>query len=194
MENWRSIQGYEGLYEVSDLGRVRSLSRMVACRFGKTRVSSGRVRAEQRTSRGRVIVTLCKDNVVTSKSVHRLVAQAFLPGFTQEHELNHIDGDPSNNRLCNLEITTPSLNQLHAVRTGLRPKIGTSKYRYVCYVKNPRAKNRWASSVKIDGRSQGWRTFATEIEAARHADAYLDVIGDVHRPRNFPKPSETPND
>ena len=69
----------------------------------------------------------------------------------------------------------------------LLQKKGVSKYRNVGYVSNPRAKARWAGSIRHAGKSSyGWKTFMTEEEAARHVDSLLDSIGDTQRLRNFP--------
>lgn len=111
----------------------------------------------------------------------------FDTSFNKGDQINHIDGDKTNNALCNLEPSNPSHNQLHAVRTGLRTKSGKSIYRNVTYIKNPKAVNKWAASIRHAGKSSyGWKTFATEIEAAKYVDKLLDGIGDTERLRNFP--------
>lgn len=122
-------------------------------------------------------------------SVHQLVAQAFIPGFIKGTELNHIDGNPGNNRITNLEMSNKSHNQLHAIRTGLVPPRGVSKYHHVSYINNnPRAKSRWAVCIRYAGKScYGWKTFMEELDAAIYADQLLDSIGDTQRLRNFLK-------
>ena len=116
----------------------------------------------------------------------QLVAQAFIPNFIKGTELNHKDGDKKNNNVTNLEISNPSHNQLHAVRTGLVAKAGKSQYRNVTYISNPRAKSKWAGSIRHNGKSTfGWKTFMTELEAAKYVDELLDSIGDTSRLRNF---------
>lgn len=186
MENWKPIRDYEGLYEVSDLGNVQSLDHEVPCKGG-TRMVKGRVRTPQYNPQGYTIVVLSKGNKLKTFTVHQLVAQAFLPNFHKGTELNHKDGDPKNPRLSNLEISNRSHNQFHAVRTGLKSKVGVSKYRNVSYINNPRAKSKWAGSIRHAGKSSyGWKTFMTEIEAAKYVDELLDSIGDTQRLRNFP--------
>ena len=186
MEIWKPIRDYEGLYEVSDLGNVRSLDHEVPCKKG-TRTVKGKVRAPQYNPKGYMIVVLSKSNRLKTFTVHQLVAEAFLPNFQKGTEINHKDGNKANPRLTNLEVSNPSHNQLHAVREGLVPKVGISQFRNVTYVKNPRAKAKWAASIRHNGKSSyGWKTFMTEEEAAQHVDNLLDSIGDTQRLRNFP--------
>lgn len=187
MEIWKDVEGYEELYQVSNYGRVQSKEHIVPCRGNKTRVVKGKIRSPQLNPKGYSIVVLSKGNKLKTFTVHQLVALAFIPGFSKGTEINHKDGNPANPHVDNLEVSNPSHNQLHAVRTGLKPKVGISQYKNVSYVKNPRAKARWAASIRYAGNSSyGWKTFMTEEEAARHVDALLDSIGDTQRLRNFP--------
>ena len=187
MEVWKDIKGYEELYQVSNLGRVQAKEHSVLCRGNKTRVVKGKIRAPQLNPKGYSIVVLCKNNKLKTFTVHQLVAQAFIPGFIKGTEINHKDGNKANPHADNLEVSNPSHNQLHAVRNGLKPKVGISQYKNVSYVKNPRAKARWAASIRHEGNSSyGWKTFMTEEEAAKHVDTLLNSIGDTQRLRNFP--------
>lgn len=86
MEQWRDIIGYEGLYQVSDLGRVKSL------KFGKERVLVGR-----KNRGGYICVDLYKDRKGKTCTVHRLVAEAFIPNPDNLPEVNHRDEDKTNN-------------------------------------------------------------------------------------------------
>lgn len=187
IEIWKDIPLFEDKYEVSDLGRIRSKTRLVNCRNGKRQVL-GKILKEQINHKGYSIIGLSLGNTVKTFTIHQLVALVFIPNFVKGTELNHIYGNKQDNRLDNLEESNPSHNQLHAVRTGLKPKVGnTSIYRYVTYLKNPRAKNKWAVCIAHNGnRSFGWKTFLTEEEAAKYADTLLDSIGDTSRIRNFP--------
>ena len=187
MEVWKDIEGYEELYQVSNLGRVQSKEHSVLCRGNKTRVVKGKIRAPQLNPKGYSIVVLCKNNKLKTFTVHQLVAQAFIPGFIKGTEINHKDGNKANPHVDNLEVSNRSHNQLHAVRIGLKSKVGISQYNNVSYVNNPRAKARWAASIRHEGNSSyGWKTFMTEVEAAKHVDTLLNSIGDTQRLRNFP--------
>lgn len=108
------IHGYEGLYEISNLGRVKSLPKVVGRRikpesFLKIRISK----------QGYKMVSLCKQYTVFNASVHRLVAEAFIPNPEHKETINHIDGNKLNNAISNLEWATQHENNLHAYRTGL---------------------------------------------------------------------------
>lgn len=111
-EIWENITGYEGAYQISNLGRIRSLSR-----FNST---TERVLKPIINSRGYAVITLSKNNVHKIYSIHRLVAEYFIPNPEQKPEVNHIDGIKTNCNSSNLEWCTSSENQLHAFRTGLQ--------------------------------------------------------------------------
>ncbi len=111
-ELWQPITGYEGLYEVSDHGRVKRLPgpRCLKDRYLKPGVNKS----------GHLNVALCKDSSPKSFLVHRLVGYAFLQG---DHSLviNHIDGNPANNTASNLEFVTQQQNVEHGYKIGLNP-------------------------------------------------------------------------
>lgn len=187
-EIWKDVLNYEDQYQVSNLGRIRSKDRLVNTKGNATRLVRGAVKKLCISRTGYMITSLCKpDTPQWTITVHQIVAQAFIPNFVKGMELNHIDGNKLNNEASNLEISNPSHNQFHAVRTGLVPKVGKSIYRNVTYVKNPKAVKKWAASIRHAGKSSyGWKTFMTEIEAAQYVDTLLDSIGDTDRIRNFP--------
>ena len=98
MEQWKEISGYEGLYEVSSHGRVRSLDRWVVGRNGIVEFHKGTMRKLHKRS-AYIYVGLSKDGVTTSFDVHRLVAQAFVPGKSEEKcEVNHKNLNKLDNR------------------------------------------------------------------------------------------------
>ena len=110
-EVWQPIEGYEGFYEVSDHGRVRSLPNP---RDLKTRI------LKPNSAKYKQVV-LCVGNKRQSFSIHRLVAAHFVPG-DKSLTVNHKDGDKDNNCASNLEWMTMSEQQKHAIDTGLRSK------------------------------------------------------------------------
>lgn len=187
-EIWKDVLNYEEQYQVSNLGNVRSKDRTVNATGNATRLVKGIVKKLCVNRAGYAITALSKPNAkLWTVTIHQLVAQAFIPNFVKGTEINHIDGNKLNNAVSNLEVSNPSHNKLHAVRTGLMPKVGKSIYRNVTYITNPRAVKKWAASIRHAGNSSyGWKTFMTEEEAARYVDELLDSIGDTDRIRNFP--------
>jgi hypothetical protein len=118
-ESWKDVPGYEGFYQVSDHGRVRSLGRYVLGAQGKVqRWAAGRILKQGVAGVGYPIVALCRDGKCTSNNVHSLVMRAFAGPPPVGHEINHIDLDKTNNRLDNLEYVTSQGNSLHAIRSG----------------------------------------------------------------------------
>lgn len=118
-ETWRPVKGYESFYEVSDLGRVRSLSRTIVKKNGVKQNKVGKLLKPCKSGNGYYYVVLTKNSHSKSKRIHILVAKAFIPNPENYQQVNHLDGDKSNNKLSNLEWCTPHQNQYHAVTTGL---------------------------------------------------------------------------
>lgn len=103
-EIWRNIEGYEGLYQISNFGRVKSL------RFGKEKIM------KERTINCYFAVNLHKDGKKKSYLVHRLVASAFLPNPNNLPQVNHIDEVKTNNRVDNLEWCSAKYNVNYGFR------------------------------------------------------------------------------
>ena len=120
-EVWRSVKDYEGLYEVSSIGSVRSLNRIVSCcPKGKgVRVSKGRHLSQTLNTKGYLRVNLGSRQRFKTKEVHRLVALAFIPNPSNKPWVNHKNGRKEYNWAGNLEWVTPSENNQHAQNTGL---------------------------------------------------------------------------
>jgi hypothetical protein len=108
-EIWKDIEGYEGYYQVSDLGRVKRLPRG---RQWPYRQTHNNIR-KQHVKNGYLQVNLSKDNKVKWVGVHRLVAMAFIPNPNNYPQVNHIDECKTNNVVTNLEWCTQSQNQMH---------------------------------------------------------------------------------
>jgi hypothetical protein len=121
-ETWRPVVGYEGSYEVSDLGRVRSVDRLVefiGCRGGRGVKSLSGVTLSQKMDRsGRMNVNLSVENETSMKLVHRLVLEAFVGPCPDGMEACHWDGNPGNNRPGNLRWDTHKNNHLDKIRHG----------------------------------------------------------------------------
>ena len=158
-ERWLPIKSYEGSYEVSDMGRIRSLPRYVI-RGGSPMKVSGRIVRDWKSRSGYLNVSLNADGVRVNLQVHRLVMEAFA-GEAGEMHVNHIDGDKINNVLPNLEYVTPKANTAHAMATGLMPCEGES---------NPSARYtadqiRQAHALVLGGATYAEASSATGVNA-----------------------------
>ena len=119
-ETWKDVVGYEGWYKVSDLGRVRRIAMTVGAIPGKI-LKSRPTRCGHPNAKPRFYVSLSRGYKGSAKNatVHKLVAEAFIGQRPDGCEINHKDGDPSNNKLNNLEYMTRSQNHWHAAEMGL---------------------------------------------------------------------------
>ena len=118
LEIWKPIKDFEGLYEVSNFGRVRRVFR-----YGRPYVTLCKPKI---TKDGYFETTLVKDNKYKHIRTHRLVAQAFCDNPESKNEVNHIDGDKLNNFSENLEWCTSRENQIHAYKLGLQTVSGAA--------------------------------------------------------------------
>lgn len=117
-EVWRDIPGYEGLYQVSNKGRIKGLPRFVNNHTGKILLKE-RILNGYPITKGYIQVQLGTKPKRVLKLVHVLVAQAFIPNPNNYPQVNHINGTKSDNRADNLEWCNNSMNQRHAYRNGL---------------------------------------------------------------------------
>ena len=112
---WKPVVGYEGLYEVSNTGMVRSVERDIVNKNGFITHRQSRLLKARIIGRGYLSVALSKNNKVNYYSVHRLVAIAFIPNERNKIQVNHKDGIKTNNNVSNLEWTSQSENMRHAL-------------------------------------------------------------------------------
>jgi HNH endonuclease len=130
----KKIQGFEN-YEVDELGQVWSLPK-------KTRKGTRLIKALRHPKTGYMYLDLCKDGKIKKFTVHRLVALAYLPNPENKPQVNHINGDKTDNRVVNLEWCTRSENQKHSIDIGLRTTKGVKNSQCklneeeVIYIKN----------------------------------------------------------
>lgn len=131
-EEWRDIPEFEGLYQASTLGRIRSLPRAKMDKIGRIALQCGNILKKLNGSdTGHSQVILHKEGKAYVRAVHRLVAAAFLPNPCNYSVVNHIDGDPTNDSVENLEWCTPKHNTRHAIQKGLfKPKRHPGMYGY----------------------------------------------------------------
>lgn len=113
-EIWHPCAGYETHYEVSNIGNVRSIERMVLHEEGGLKRNPSKVLKHGKGKNGYLTVSFSVDAVKSNHSVHRLVARAFIPNESNKPQVNHIDGNKHNNCVENLEWVTCSENMRHA--------------------------------------------------------------------------------
>jgi hypothetical protein len=117
--HWQEIPGYEGLYEVSTDGRVRSIDRMITDSLGRSRIQKGMPKKPWTDDGGYERVELCKNGRRSGLGVNRLVALTFLPPpLPGQIEVRHLDCNPGNNRVENLSWGTHSENVRDTIRLG----------------------------------------------------------------------------
>lgn len=117
-ERWLSVVGYEGLYEVSDQGRVRGLDRQIRHPRGSLRLWPGRVLRASPMSNGYLQVSLCKDGNRAVRTLHSVVAEAFHGLAPPKQEVAHDNGERYDCRASNLSWKTRAANHADKVRHG----------------------------------------------------------------------------
>ena len=144
MEEWKEIPGYEGLYEVSNMGNVRNVRRNKLLRLLKT-------------NNRYIRISLCKNGIKTGLTVHRLVAEAFLPNPDNLPEVNHKDEDKTNNRVENLEWCNHKYNMNYGTR-NIRAKETAIKNGYYTGLSKEeyRKKYRDKNKEKIREKQRGY--------------------------------------
>ena len=116
IEEWRPIEGYEGLYEVSNTGQVRSLDRYVVNSLGNRRFYKGKVLIQLKGKDDYLVINLYCNGKYHQMKIHRLVAQAFIPNPENLPQVNHKDEDKTNNNVTNLEWCDAKYNNNYGSR------------------------------------------------------------------------------
>lgn len=149
-EIWKDIIGYEGLYQISSYGNVKSL--------GNDATRKEKILKQAVSSCGYLIVCLHKNAMQKTRKVHQLVAIAFLNHTPCGMKLvvNHIDFNRQNNNINNLEIVTAREN------TNKKNMESSSRYTGVCLDKS---RNKWVSHIRINGNNKFLGRFTNEIHA-----------------------------
>lgn len=146
-EIWKDIKGYEGLYKVSNLGRIKSLKYWNG--VYKRYYARERILKEHTDRCGYRIVSLSKEYKSRTMRVHRLIANAFIPNPNNYPCVNHIDGNKQNNDISNLEWCTYSYNIKEAHRLGLNhPRVKPIKVKQ--YDKQGNFIKEWDSIMEVE--------------------------------------------
>lgn len=128
-EKWKDIKGYEGLYQVSSFGRIKTISHWQTYSNGDRHFYNERVRTPGVGPTGYLSIRLGSKG--REAGVHRIVAEAFLTRVPGKNDVNHIDGNKSNNRVDNLEWVDRKENMQHC-REVLKKKTGKTKVPVLC--------------------------------------------------------------
>ena len=146
IEEWRPIEGYEGLYEVSNTGQVRSLDRYVEYSNGQIHLHKGKVLSPAKDPDGYLKVVLNCNRKCKIITVHRLVAKAFIPNLDNLPQINHKDEDKTNNNVDNLEWCDAKYNMNFGtarirrretlIKNGYCTGLGRDEYRKKYYQEN----------------------------------------------------------
>lgn len=156
-EIWKDIMGFEGLYQISNYGNVKSCKRYVNAKFGK-RVVNEKLLSLGKDKDGYLMAILCQDGIKQTVKIHRLVANAFIDKIDGKDIVNHIDSNKSNNNLSNLEWVSSLENNCHS-RLNIK---STSKYIGVCFHKKD---NNFRATATIDGKKINLGGFKNEEDA-----------------------------
>lgn len=154
-EKWKDVPGYEGMYQVSDFGRVKSIDRLTKNKWGSFFLK-GKILKQYSNKQGYFQVKFCKNRNEKTYFVHRLVLKSFVGDSILV--VNHKDFNKSNNNLKNLEYCTHSENVRHFEHSQKR----YSKYIGVTYDKN---RKKWVSKLKKNRKNIFLGRFETEKEA-----------------------------
>lgn len=172
-EIWKDIKGYEGFYQISNMGQVRSLDRIIEYSDGRKRKFKGTIIKSRLNSKGYFIVGIAINQKVKTIGIHKLVAEHFIDNPNCLPWINHIDGIKTNNNIENLEWVTPKENFEHAIKMGLHKYIqdfvGKTYFKGKKHTEEARVKMRQnhGSKVRVINLDDN-KSFNSTIEAAEY--------------------------
>ena len=170
-EVWKDIPGYEGLYQCSTLGRIKSLARTVV-RGNNTLPIKERILKPSPNERGYLTFKICKENSKKTAKVHRIVAITFLQTSLQDPIVNHIDSNILNNCVNNLEFITQRDNVAH----GKLKTNKTSKYVGVSW---DSVNNLWLCAATHNKKAKNLGRYKCQHEAHKVRESFLKSVGVV---------------
>lgn len=171
MEIWKDIENYEGLYQVSNLGRVRRVDSEVntGIKNSEKRICKGGMLKQNLKRNGYLSVDLSKEQKVKTISVHRLVAKAFILNDDEnKNQVNHINANKQDNRVENLEWVTPQENHNHAKENGLH--YAPNKKQILCVELNKTFESSYSAAEYLNNKyfknSKQIKNVAAKIRSA----------------------------
>jgi hypothetical protein len=169
MEKWIDIKGYEGLYQVSNYGNVRSIDRIVNAAYNAKKRLKGRVLVKTLSGSGYYKAILSKLGKSRNEEIHRLVAYHFLgPKQDERFVVDHIDNNKLNNHIDNLQYISQRQN-------SSKNKFGTSKYTGVYWNKTEK---KWHVRIRVNGKKEHLGYFKCELAAAKAYQDRLKQLGE----------------
>lgn len=181
MEEWKDIVGYEGMYQVSSLGRVKSLDRIVGPPLHPQLWKGKMLSITNNNRHGYCQVGLSKNDITTAFRVHKLVALAFIPNPNTLPHINHKNGIKSDNRASNLEWCDAVYNMKHAKDTGLLRKRGEGRVRYIAEK---------LTEDEIAERQEKWQFYFYELKKLETRLRYghqIDICKALGKTRKYVK-------
>lgn len=176
-EIWKDVHGYEGIYQVSSIGRVKSISRTIfRPLIGKCILKEKILTPSFRE--GYPFVRLSRDGEIKSHNIHRLVGQAFIQNPDNLECINHINSNRSDNRVENLEWCTYSHNNKHAYSNGNQVPLRLNKGRIGVLAKNSKP------VIQLDLNGLFIKEYASAAEASRETGISFSLISGVCRGKN----------
>lgn len=167
-EIWKDIEGFEGYYKISNLGRILAIGRTVGAANNKTKTIKEKLLSTPKFSNGYRVVSLYKNCKCKKLLVHRLIAMCFIPNPENKPYINHIDGDRLNNRIENLEWCTHKENMEHMWKIGR----GYDGFTGRCGKYSPRSKK--VSMFSKEGTLL--KTYFSILEASNEAGVSCSAI------------------
>jgi hypothetical protein len=178
-EYWVDISNYEGYYQVSNYGNVRSLDRVIKEKTGKTQTLKGRILKPHTNSSGYYQINLNRKSVRTTFAIHQLVAQAFLDNRSRKPLVNHINGIKTDNNVNNLEWATYSENLEHAYKNRLRQAVKTNEVASKNYKRKLTEQQVREIRLLIAAKSLTLKQIANQYDVGR------STIGSIKSGRNW---------